>query len=190
MIFRLSAARLIAPSLRLFVSNSLTVYQRSFSSEGSARDILCLGNFSFRGANHYYSSLLMCARPEWHPDTVRSIPSALLFFFLYLSLSIVGGHFFYITGSRSTRRFFLRFGGGRPLRNVQHFILRIATVDLAIRLPISSLVVLLKVVSRFPLISSRSFFRSRFLRYRGRPHLLDPSLSLGPGPLISYNGPL
>jgi hypothetical protein len=36
-------------------------------------------------------------------------------------------------------------------------------------LAISSLVVLLKVVSRFSGLSSSTFFRSRFPRYRGRP---------------------
>jgi hypothetical protein len=36
-------------------------------------------------------------------------------------------------------------------------------------LAISSLVVLLKVVSRFPILSSHSFFRSHFLTYSGRP---------------------
>jgi hypothetical protein len=64
---------------------------------------------------------------------------------------------------------FFCFGGGRPLHNVQHFIFHIPTVDLAVYLAISSLVVLLKVVSRFPVLSSRSLFRSCFLRYRSRP---------------------
>jgi hypothetical protein len=41
-------------------------------------------------------------------------------------------------------------------------------VDLTIRLAISTLVVLLKAVSRFPVVSNCSFFRSRVLRYRGR----------------------
>jgi hypothetical protein len=41
------------------------MYHRSFSSEGSARDIiLWLGIFSFRGANHYHRSLLKAVRPE------------------------------------------------------------------------------------------------------------------------------
>jgi hypothetical protein len=61
-----------------------------------------------------------------------------------------------------TRRFFFCFRGGRPLHNVKHFIFRIPTVDLAICLAISSLVVLLEAFSH-------SLFRSRFLRYRGRP---------------------
>jgi hypothetical protein len=43
----LQASRHIAPSLRLFVPNSLTVYHRFFSSEGSAHDILWLGIFFF-----------------------------------------------------------------------------------------------------------------------------------------------
>jgi hypothetical protein len=49
------------------------------------------------------------------------------------------------------------------------FIICKPAVDLAIRLAISSLMVFLKVVSRFPMLSSRSVFRSRFPRYRGRP---------------------
>jgi hypothetical protein len=39
-----------------------------------------------------------------------------------LSLSVVGGRCFYNTSSRSTRRFFFRFGGGRPLHKVQSLI--------------------------------------------------------------------
>jgi hypothetical protein len=84
------AARHIAPSLALFVPNSLTVYYLFFSPEGSARDIFVwLGIFSFHGANHYHRSLLMCARPQRHPYMVQSIPSMLLsslFFFLSVSL--------------------------------------------------------------------------------------------------------
>jgi hypothetical protein len=36
-------------------------------------------------------------------------------------------------------------------------------------LAISSLMILLKVVSSFPVLSSCSVFKSHFLRYRGRP---------------------
>jgi hypothetical protein len=86
------------------------------------------------------------------------------------SLSSDGCWFSYITGSSSVQ--FLpppHFGGGRLLHKVQFLIFRIPTVDLAIRLAISGLMVLLKVVSSFPVLTSRSIFRSRFLRYPGRP---------------------
>jgi hypothetical protein len=65
--------------------------------------------------------------------------------------------------------FFFRFWGSLPLHKVQFIILCNPTADPAIRLEIPSLVVFLKVMSRFPVLSSCSIFRSRFLRYRGRP---------------------
>jgi hypothetical protein len=107
-------ARHISPSLRLFVPNSLTVYHRSFFSEGSARDIfLWLGIFCLSAVPTNTAA----------PSLSAIVPSATLIR-SSLALSVVGGRCFYLTCYRSTRRSFFRFGGGRPLHKVKFLLFR------------------------------------------------------------------
>jgi hypothetical protein len=70
-----AARRHIAPSLRLFILNSLMVYHHSFSSEGSARDIFLWLGFFF--ARYQPIPLLPPYVPSSRasPDTVLSILS-------------------------------------------------------------------------------------------------------------------
>jgi hypothetical protein len=62
-----------------------------------------------------------------------------------------------------------RSRGDRLLHKVQFLIFCNPAVDLSILFTISSLLVFLRVLLTFPVLTCRSFFRSRFFRYHGRP---------------------
>jgi hypothetical protein len=123
-------------------------------------------------SNRYHCSLLKCARPKRLPDKFSVNPGVQTSTVSVLCRSNGGGETIqsgwcsHISGSfyaNIASRFFFRFGGGRPLHNVQSLIFRNSTVDLAIRFAISRPVVFLKVSITFPVLSNRRSFRSRFL---------------------------
>jgi hypothetical protein len=149
----------------VLVPNSLTVYHSFLLSEVSARDVTFLGcsgfsYFLFFSSEcllsiHYHLSHLTCARPKRHPIRFDQFLQRSFFF---LSSTVSGGRYLYtlyITGSRSIRRFFFRFGGGRTFYKVQSLILCSPTVDLAVGFPNSSPMVFPKTSLLFPMLSSR-----------------------------------
>jgi hypothetical protein len=109
-----------APSLRLFVPNSLKVYHCSFSSEGCACNVFFFQRFLllgfFRVAVITLQPLTLLA-PYARSSQVVPDKSPVN------SLSSGGGRCFYITGSSSMCSFSFRFGGGRRLHKVQSLIL-------------------------------------------------------------------
>jgi hypothetical protein len=74
-----SNTRYTAPSLRLFVPNSLTVHHCAFASEGSARDVTFLwhGSSAVILSNRYIRSILKGAHPKHLPDKVPAGPGVI-----------------------------------------------------------------------------------------------------------------
>jgi hypothetical protein len=113
-----------APSLRLFVPNSLTMYHRFLLSEVPVHDVTFLdcgfSSFSPRCSvsNKDHRPPPYECSSQATPEKVPSLPST-LFFFYY-----PWGRCLNITSSLSTRRSFFRFARGRPLRKVQFLIFR------------------------------------------------------------------
>jgi hypothetical protein len=101
------AARHIAPSLRLFVPNSLTVchpFEGCLSMVSSLWIGVPCGGHSSTAITAPFSKY---ARPEQLHGKSQSVPK-------YLVICSCGDRCFYITVSCSVRGSFFRFGGGRP----------------------------------------------------------------------------
>jgi hypothetical protein len=130
-----SNTRHTAPSLRLFVPNSLTMHRRSLSSEGCVVTSLSCRCSGFRVVHFPTATSAPSLRPA-RPEQLRvGIPVSSCShhhsevsssFLLILSHSLHGEPGASTLPAPASGPFF-RFGGGRPLHKFQRFTFRDAT---------------------------------------------------------------
>jgi hypothetical protein len=112
-----------APSLRLFVRNSLTVHPRSFSLNA----VLAASSFFCPAQRFFFLPVVLSpaatSAPSLRPSHLKRFPANMpedpVVSHSVCPHSCQGGWCFYITGSSSIHCFLFHFGGGRTLHKVQ-----------------------------------------------------------------------